>query len=353
MKYFLAIVFLLLVSCTPVENTITIGALLPLSGPNSVFGEEIQNAIELAKDEINDAGGINEKKLHIIYEDDQANPTVGTKGMQKLVMIDKVPVVLGSWVSGVVLATAPIAEENEVIVMASAISPKITNAGDYIFRIQPSASYYTTESVKSLRQRGVTTAAVLYINNEFGESLKDAFVKDFGTVVAVESYPQGSIDFRAQLLKIQSMNPQVIFIAGYQDTINVITQIAELDIDIPILAGPPFENQQTITALGPLAENVLYPYHFVAGSSQSQRYEQAYYGKYGVRTGGFAPLMYDGTYIIAHALKQCDVDTACIKNVLYTTQYNGVTGRVSFDSHGDPTMNIVMKTVQNGEFVVS
>src|SRR3989344_4828239 len=123
------------------KQIIKIGALLPLTGQNAIYGEEIKNAIELAKTEINEHGGINGKQMEIIYEDDKADPTVGTKAMQKLIEIDDVSIVLGSWVSGVVLAVAPIAEQNKVVVLATAISPKITTAGDYIFRMQPSATY--------------------------------------------------------------------------------------------------------------------------------------------------------------------------------------------------------------------
>ena len=348
---------------TPVakKEPIKIGAIWPLSGKNAAYGHEIQNAIELAKNEINNQGSINGYSLKIIYEDDQADPKVGTNAMQKLVTIDKVPVVLGSWASGVVVASAPIAEKNHVVVLASAISPAITNAGDYIFRMQPSATFYSAKSAELLRKMNVSTAAIIYVNNEFGVALKDAFTSDFesrgGKTVDIEAYEQGSSDFRTQLTKIKEKNPGVIFIAGYQETIDVIKQIKELGITSKILAGPPFESKSTIKKLGKSAEGVLYPYHFVAGrkNSKAQHYEKAYLEKYGVPTGGFAPLMYDGTYIIANAMKQCcqntKCDTVCIKNRLYQTDYNGVVGRVRFDKNGDPIIPIVMKTVKNGRFV--
>jgi branched-chain amino acid transport system substrate-binding protein len=341
----------------PKEEVITIGAIWPLSGGNAVYGIEIQNAIELAKEEINSKGGINGKNLEIIYEDDQADPTLGTKAMQKLVTVDKVPVVLGSWASGVVVASAPIAEQNQVVVLASAISPAITEAGDYIFRVQPSAAFYTAKSAELLREMDISSAAIIYVNNEFGVALKDAFVSDFeakdGKVITIEAYSQGDSDFRAQLTKIKEKNPEIIFIPGYQDTIDVIKQIKELGIEAKILAGPPFESKSTIEKLEEMAEGVLYPYHFVAGrdNPKAQQYEEAYLKKYGIHTGGFAPLMYDGTYIIANALKKCGEDTECIKQALYDTEYNGVTGKITFDENGDPIIPIVMKTVKNGQFV--
>ena len=339
------------------DNTIKIGASLPLSGQNAVYGIEIQNAIELARGEINSQGGINGKKLEIIYEDDKADVSTGINVINKLVNIDNVPVVLGSWASGVVVAQAPIAEKNKVIILADALSPAITNAGDYIFRIQPSAVYYTSVATEFLIEHNMNKSAVIYVNNEFGKSLKDSFVSDFesrgGKVVAIESYSQGDTDFRAQLIKIKNKNPDVIFIPGYQDTIEVIKQVNELGIKSKILAGPPYESKSTTEKLGKLAEGVLYPSHFVLerGNEKTKQYEKEYLARYNIKTGPYAPLMYDATYIIAEALQKCDKDTDCIKDELYSMKYSGVSGDISFDSFGDPHMPIYMKTVKNGEFI--
>lgn len=338
---------LLLVSCT-VQDEMTIGALLPLSGPNAVYGIEIQNAIELARNEINAAGGINGQQLKIRYEDDQASPVVGVNAMQKLLTVDNVHVVLGSWSSGVVLATAPITEQQNVLVMASAIAPAISDAGDYVFRIQPSAHAYTALSAALTYK----TAAILHANTEFATALKDAFLQDFqGIVVAVEVYEEQDRDVRTQLTRIKEEMPELLFIAGYQDTITVITQAHELGITAQLLAGPPFESAATLAALGDLAEGVLYPYHFVPGEARSRNYERAYYEQYGTPTGGFAPLMYDATHIIAHTLRACQHNTTCMVHALHEIRYEGVSGTITFDENGDPSIPLVMKTVRDGVFV--
>lgn len=356
---FLLFFFLGLAGCTqPIEGSqpVKIGALLPLSGKNAVYGIEIKNAIVLATEEINAKGGINGKPLEVVFEDDAEDATVGVAAMQKLAAVDQVPVVLGPWVSGVALAVAPVAEKNKVVLLAIAIAPALSGSGEYIFRIQPSAVLYTQKSAEFLREKNIRSAGILFANNDFGKGLKDSFVKDFsqngGEVIAIESYAAGDADFRSQLAKIKEKKPEIVFIAGYQDTINAIRQMKELGMESQILAGPPFESQATIDALGPLAEGVWYPYHFVAGSSnpKAQAYEQAYLKKFGVPTGGFAPLMYDGTHIVANALEKCGEKTDCIKEQLYRTRYEGASGAIQFDSNGDPELPIVMKTVKNGKF---
>lgn len=347
------------VSRKPAEKgVIKIGATLPLSGKNATYGNEIKNAIDLAIEEINNNGGIQGRKLEMIYEDDQADPKIGTNAMQKLVNIDKVPVVLGSWVSGVVVASAPIAEQAKVIVMAEAIAPAITNAGDYIFRIQPSAGFYSEKLMEVvINKLNLKKIAIIYINNEFGVALRDT-VKSVaqklgGQIVIEETYMPGDTDFKTQLTKIKSANLEALFIGGYQEQINIIKQTNELGIKTQLLAGPPFESQTTLESLGALAEGVIYPYHFAVENANPKTisYMNAYKKKFGVETGGFAPLMYDAVYIIASAMEKCEINTDCIKTELYNTNYSGVSGNITFDKNGDPIIPIVIKTVKNGQFV--
>ncbi len=338
-------------------ETIKIGAILPLSGQNEFYGNEIKNAIELAREEINKTGGINGSNLEVIYEDDKAEAKTGVNATQKLIEMDKVPVILGSWASSVVLAEAPIAEKSKVIVMAEAIAPAISEAGDYIFRIQPSASYYSAELIKTVVEKlNLKKIAIIYINNDFGvalrDTVKDEARKSGANIVAEESYLQGDQDFRSQLIKIKAENPEALFIGGYQEQLSVIKQAYELGIKVQILAGPPFENKKLINDLGGLAEGIIYPYHFVAQTDNPKTidYMEAYKNKFGVETGGFAPLMYDAVKIIANVMRMCNVDTDCIKDKLYNTVYEGVSGKISFDKNGDPLISIIIKTVKNGQF---
>ncbi|VVB76269.1 Chemotactic signal transduction system substrate-binding protein BasB [uncultured archaeon] len=341
----------------PAKTSISVGALLPLTGKNASYGLEIQNGIELARGEINSAGGINGKELEVIYEDDAADPAVGVNGMQKLAEVDKVPIVMGSWSSGVVLAVAPIAEKNKVTMLAEAISPDITNAGDYIFRIHPSAVYYTKVSVDYLVGKKINTASVLYSNTAFGKSLSDAFVKKFeesgGKILLVESYNPSDTDYKSVLNKIKQSSPEALFVPGYQEVLDIIKQATENDINSLILATPTFESPSTIPKLGALAEKVVYPHIYSSDMNEPKiiAFERKYFDKYGVEITGFAHSMYDGTYILADILKKCDTNRECIKENMYKTDYDGVSGRIQFDSSGDPLIKIIMKTVRGGKFV--
>lgn len=343
------------------KNTYTIGALLPLSGDNAYYGEEIQNAIELARQKINQQGGINGKQLKVLYEDDRAQPEDGVNAVHKLIDVHRVPVILGPWASSVVLATAPVSEAAKVIMMAEALAPKISEAGDYIFRIQPNAAAYTETLFASLAEikPALKKFGIIYINNDFGIALRDSAVSAIqangGTVSHTEGYMQDSRDFKTQLLKLRASKPDALFIAGYQEQQSIIKQAHELGFETQFLAGPPFENKNIIEQLGSLAENVIYPYHFYTDGTESTTsskyaYLDNYRKKFGQESGGYAPLMYDATKIVAQAVAACDENTDCIKNFLYNVKFNGVSGNISFDQKGDAHLPIVIKTVKNGQF---
>lgn len=216
--------------CAKKEKEIKIGAILPLTGDAAKYGESAKRAIDLAVEEINSTGGIKGSKIKVIYEDDQALPEKGVSAIQKLITVDKVHVVIGAMPSSVTLAMAPIAEKNKVVLFSPASSnPKITEAGDYIFRNDVSDIFEGGKMADETWQRlKFRKAAVLYINNDYGVGIKDVFVYRFtvlgGEIVATENFEQGTTDFRTQLTKIKQGNPEAVYIVGYKEQIQILKQ---------------------------------------------------------------------------------------------------------------------------------
>lgn len=286
-------------------NPIRIGAILPLTGSSARYGKWIQEGLDLALEQINPNGGINGRRLEIIYEDDQAQPASAASAMQKLVNIDKVPCVFGSWASSSVLAQAPIAEQAKTVLMAEAISPKIRDAGDYVFRIQPDARYYLKELVPFVfNQLRARTAATLFVNNDFGVDQAAVFKAEFermgGKIVAEESYLPDTTDFRTQLTKISAVKSNVLFLPGYAEVGTILKQASELGLSCKFVGSVPTENPDLISIAGAAAEGIIYPSHFDPDSPDPtvQAFQKAYAAKYGHPAEGFAALAYDGMMII-------------------------------------------------------
>ncbi len=340
------------------ETEIQIGAVLPLTGSAARYGKWIQEGLELARHEVNKAGGINGRPLQIVYEDDEAKPALAASATQKLIDINGVPVIFGSWASSCVLAQAPIAERSRVVLMAEAISPKIRQAGDYVFRIQPDARFYLAELVPFVYQKlGAHTACILYINNDFGVDQARVFQSRFeqlgGQILSREAYLPDRRDFRAQLTKIRSNSPSVVFVPGYAEVGTILKQAKELGISARFVGSVPTENPDLLNVARDAAEGIVYPSHFDPDSQGvlARKFQEAYEARYGRPAEGFAALAYDGLMIISEGLRKCGGNSQCLRDFLYTVKDRpGVTGPTSFDSQGDVIKTVLIKTVSGGRF---
>ena len=340
-------------------ETINIGAILPLSGSAAQYGKFVQSGFELARKEINKNGGISGKEFTIIYEDDQAIPKQAAAAMRKLVSINKVPIVFGSWASSSALAQAPIANETNTPMLAEAQSPKIRDAGDYVFRIQPDSRFYLKKLAPySINELNLKRFGIFYVNNDYGKDQSEVF-KDLVTglgadVVFNEGFAQGTRDFRAALTKMKEAQPDGVFIPAYAEAGPILKQARELGINTQFLGSAPIENRDVITTAGEGAEGVIYVHHFDPDNQDKlvQDFTKKYRETYGSDAEGYAALGYDAAYVIAHVIEKVGTDKEAIKNALYEVQnLPGVAGATSFDEMGDVIKPIVIRTIKDAQFV--
>ncbi len=244
--------------------------------------------------------------------------------------------------------------------MAEAVSPQIREAGDFIFRIQPDGSYYMRELARAAYDDlGLRRIAILYVNNDFGIDLAAKFKESFsargGTILSENGFEQGQTDFRSPLTLIAGEKPDGVFIPGYTEAGQILKQARELGLPQRFLAAATFENPDILEIAGASAEGVVYPHHFDPSSTdpRARQYQEKYQARYGRLSEGFAVLAFDGLHILAAALSECGSDGTCIKDYLYKLkEYEGVTGRTSFDDKGDVIKLIIVKTVEGGSFVL-
>jgi branched-chain amino acid transport system substrate-binding protein len=210
----------------------------------------------------------------------------------------------------------------------------------------------------------IKKAAVLYVNNDFGQGLKEVFgkrVKELGgKILIAEPYEQGSTDFRAQLTKIKNKNPEGIYLPGYyQEVAKIAVQINEMGIKAKLLSTSPIENPDLIKLAKKAAENIIYTRPAFDPQNPSEKYKnfsQAFKEKYAIDCGIAAAFSYDAMGVILYSLEKLHAKDrlsgemiqevmACIKD------YDGVTGKFSFDENGDVKRKIVLFTIKNGQFI--
>lgn len=354
------VITLIILNIFKKQNEIKIGIILPLTGPNAKYGQYMKEALDIAQDEINNQhNGINGNKIKLIFEDDQALPQNAVNVVQKFISDPDIPIIFGPWASSSVLAIAPIVNKAKIPVIAEAQSPKIRDAGDYIFRIQPDSRYYLKTLVPFVKENlNLYRVAILYVNNDYGSDLARVFTEDFeklgGKIIFSEGFTQNSIDFRSMLIKIKSLKPDGIFIPAYVEAGYIMKQARELNIETQFLGSAPMENPEIVTIAGEASEGAIYAHHFDPDSPDPQvkKFEDEYRIRYGKQVEGYAALAYDGLYIISHIISKVGNDRTAIKDFLYKIQnFPGVTGYTSFDDHGDVIKPIVIRKIINSIFV--
>ncbi|MDD5193240.1 MAG: penicillin-binding protein activator [Candidatus Nanoarchaeia archaeon] len=346
---------------TSEKEAIKLGVTIPLTGDLANFGAGEKDAIEIAVDEINSNGGINGRKIELIIEDTKCDAKEGVSAANKLINVDKVPVIVGEICSGPTLAMAPLAEQSKTILFATAASsPKITNAGDYVFRDYLSDAYQGRVGADyTYDELGKRKAGILFMQIDYGIGVKDAFIKRFkelgGEIVSEESFQQNAKDLRTQLAKIKQSDPDVVYFVGYnQEAIIFLQQFENLGINAQIVSTETFDDPSILQKVGTAGEGAIYTAQY---SPLSEDFKAAMKSKTGsdqVLIG--SPNVYDAIKIIADAMKKCEnpEDTTCIKDNLYKVKdYPGVSGTISFDSNGDrESGSYNIKTYKNGKIEV-
>ena len=343
------------------SDQISIGAVLPLSGDAAHWGIPARTGAEMAVEEINHAGGIGGRSLALVVEDDRCSPADGVSAFNTIMASAKPPVaVLGAVCSGVTLALAPLAESRKVVLISPAsTSPKLTGAGDFIFRVVPSGSVRGKVFAEYLyHDRGLRKLAVMYINNEGGMGGSSAFKKRFtalgGTVVIEQSYAQGTTDLRAQLMKIKAANTEGVLIGSYPpDTVAVLQQAREIHLQQPLFfTTEAVQNPEVLRQAGDAAEGATYILAAPPAGEAVEKFTAAYEAKFGKEPELFAAEGYDVIRLIAEAIAGTTAESlngSGIRDFLRRVRdYAGASGTISFDQSGDVIKPYAIKRIEGG-----
>ena len=342
---------------------IIVGYYGDLTGRTASFGTSTKNGVEMAADELNKAGGIMGRKVRVIVEDDQGEPNKAATVVSKLVNQDKVHAVLGEVASSNSLAAAPKAQEAKIpMISPSSTNPKVTEVGDYIFRvcfIDPFQGDVMAQfASKNLK---ATKAAILYdFNSDYSRGLREFFTRSFkglgGQIVAEQSYTQGDRDFSGQLTAIRSSNPDVIYVPGYYGEVGVIAnQTKQLGIKAPLLGGDGWDSPQ-LWQLGGASLNGDYisnHYSVDDPSPAIQKFVADYKARYNLLPDALAALGYDSMKVLADAITRAGgTDSAKLRDAIAQTKnFAGVTGSISIDKDRNAVKPAVVLKLQDQKFV--
>jgi len=344
--------------CGTKKEVFKVGVNLPLTGTVAYYGISAQKGIELAIDELKTQNQyFRNVKIELVNEDNQGQASQAVQAMNKLIHVDKVPVVIGGGSSTETMAAAPIANENQVVLISPISSATtISKAGDYIFRTCPTDLNQAQDLGEWVLENRINKIAIIYANSTWGTGFKNDFVdfysKNNGVILATKSSDPGDMDFRSQLTVIKSLNPEaLVFIIYAKEGGTLCRQARELGLTQPIFGADPWSQKDFRTNSGLYSEGIMYTTPVQFDGESFNKFRAMYVLKYNQEPDVYSSNGYDCMMLLANLYldgARTGVDfQRLLSNV---TDFMGATGITHFDNNGDVTGKKFGRfVIRNGE----
>ena len=342
-------------------SEIVVGEFASLTGATASFGQSSHKGTALAIDEINGAGGLLGKKVRLVTEDDQSKAGEAATVVRKLISRDRVIAILGEVASSRSLEAAPICQQAKVpMISPSSTNPKVTEVGDYVFRICFIDPFQGTVLSKFALSKGWKKAAILTdVKQDYSVGLtqffKEHFSRNGGAIVAEQNYSTDDTDFNAQLTSLKAQNPEVILASGYYTESGLIAkQARQLGINAPLLGGDGWDSPSLVKVAGAAMEGNFFSNHFSVEDQSPliQEFIQRFKAKNHEEPDAMVALGYDSAMILADAIKRAGTtEAAKLREAIAATKdYAGITGKITLDEKRNANKPAVVLTIKDGKF---
>ncbi len=344
------------------SGEIKVGEFASLTGKEATFGISSHEGTLMAVEELNAAGGILGKQVKLITEDTQSKPGEPATVVNKLIARDNVIAVLGEVASSRSLEAAPICQQNKVpMISPSSTNPKVTQSGDYIFRvcfIDPFQgtvmANFASQTLKAKKVAIFTDAKSDY-SKGLAKFFKEKFLANGGTLTSELDYNGGDKDFKAQLTTIRSGSPDAVFVPGYYTDVALICiQSKQLGLNVPLLGGDGWESEK-LTEIGKEAVEGNYfstHYHPEVGTEISKKFLENYKKRFnGKIPDALAANGYDSMMMLADGIKRAGgTDGAKLRDALAATKDLFVTGTITINKQRDADKSAVILQIKDGGY---
>lgn len=338
------------------DEPIKIGVIAPLTGNFAVLGERMKNGFELAKEDILKSGKI--ESIDLVIED-ACQPAQAVSAAHKLIEIDKVHILGGSFCVVGFVPVVPIFEQAKILTFNTAPNPDSVLNKKYVISTNSSIKEKSEQIAQYAYEKlNAKTAAVIYYNTPLGQDynkyLSETFKKFGGNILSSEVTLVDATDFRTPLTKIKSMNADVIFVVQLANPLgNLLKQAKELGVKSVIVGNSQNEDPTILQTAGIAAEG------FTISSDEpfpktdkindfAKRYEE----KFGQPADVFAANSYDALHLQIEAYLSCNGETECMLEKLHSIKnYPGVSGNITIREDGSASKPTIFKVVKNGQFV--
>ncbi len=334
------------------QDTLTIGIMVPTTGSEATYGQDMANAVNLAIEEINAKGGVLGKQLASIVGDDACDAQQAVNAASKLASSGVVGIV-GGYCSGATIPTLKIYGDAKLpMIIPAANSTKLipANPGN-TFMINSTGNDQVAKAVEYFTTHGIKSIAIVNQGDSYSQDLADLTKASWeaagNTVTAFETTNKGEQDYSAVVTSIKSGNPDAVFwTAYYADGGLLIRQLREAGYQGLIAVGDGSNSPELFKIAGAAAEGVIgFSNPTVEFLPEAKAFAEAYTAKFGTAPGPYSTLSYDATKLLAWALETAggtdfDKVVAALASANFT---DTISGPISFTAE---------KTLARSNFVV-
>lgn len=355
----LPLVLAVLLACKQAPGPIRIGVVGPFS--DSV-GAPMRRAAVLAVEQINLTGGIRGRPVELVMRDDFGDPDSAVSAASEMDAAGVVAVI-GDVYSGTTLASAPVYNAARLLqISPSSSSPLITEAGDFTFRTCPSDLQQGEALARFTAERlGLHRGTILYLNDEYGRGIRATFSREFtrrgGQIDETDPYLGDTPAVGPYLDRLARRGTsEFVFLGGNRsEAEEAITVARARGIKVPFLGGDALEG---LEEAGPLAEGTYISNAYLASfdTPVNREFVRAYARKY---PGSLAPnqpaaATYDILFLLKATMNRVGTDRITLRDAVAeigrgSPAFEGVTGEIAFDEHGDvPRQRVIIGRVEGG-----
>ncbi len=343
-------------SIAQAEDVINVAAIYALSGLATEAHAGPVNGVKWAVDEINAAGGLIGRKINLILIDNLSTPIGSSVAAEKAEKENAVAIIGSAW-SSHSISIAKVAQNFGIpMISCQSTNPEVTLIGSYIFRVCFTDRFQGEVMAQFARQHLKATTAIVFtkLDDDYSTGLSEIFIRNFkllnGVMIKEIEYKSNVQNLDGQIAAARKANADVAFFTGHDETGHIAKLMQNNGIRSIPLGGDGWIVDSFFTKGGNQLKRGYFCSHWSADSTEnySRQFVRRYRQREGFGVG--SALSYDAMMVLAHAIRSAGVtDRIQVRNALaHTRNFQGVTGKISFNADGDPVKSAVIMEIKNG-----
>ncbi len=339
-----------------------VGAYLPLSGADAQFGNDTKEGIDLAVQEINDAGGVKGRHVKVLYEDDKSLPLEATNKVIQLIERDKVVALLGEVTSSRAKAGGIIANKKGIPMITTSTNADVTRVGPFVFR-----NCFTDEVQGKwgadfvVNTLGKKRLALLFASDDlYSSGLAAEFrahARALGATIVIEkSFLKSETNFTTYINDIKEKRPEVIYSPTYYAAMIPIARQAKAAnlTSTVFVGGDGWDADELLKDAGDELEGAFFTNHYAPDVpwEASKVFISRYMARFKRSPTGAAAQGYDAARILADALARARGDSADdLREAIQATRgFQGATGTITIDADRNADKSVVIVQIKAKKF---